>query len=141
MIHSAVSNVGRTWDGVGAEGLRLAHLNPLPTQESTKACLTESNVENFQDLHFLHPAGPSCSHKEYSLLAKLLFTSGGFSFAAAGVCCFVVHFTYFRSIVGFVGMIVALLPYLQDLGIERFDHHAKGWMHQRVVGQGYNSMA
>lgn len=77
-----------------------------------------------------HPFSASLGdarHEEYSLLAKLLCTVGSFSLAAAGVYCFVVYFTYFRSIGGFVGMIVmhVVMAVLSYLGMERFVYHAK----------------
>jgi hypothetical protein len=67
------------------------------------------------------------SHEEYSLVQKILYSLGGFSFAAAGVYCFVVYFTYFDSIPGFVGLIVmhVVVALLSYFGMERFNHHAK----------------
>ena len=54
--------------------------------------------------------------------------AGGFSLAAAGAYCVVVYFAYFRSIVGFRGMIVihvVMEDVLSYLGMERLDYHAK----------------
>jgi hypothetical protein len=45
-------------------------------------------------------------HVEYSLMGKILHALVALFYAACGVYCFVIYFTYFDSIAGFIGMIV-----------------------------------
>jgi hypothetical protein len=84
-------------------------------------------IYTMPDLPFSASLGDGNSHEDYSLLAKILFTVGGFSLAATGVYCFVVYFTYFDSFVGFGGMILmhAVVAVFSYWGLERFDYRAK----------------
>jgi hypothetical protein len=80
------------------------------------------------DLPFSASLGDGDGHEEYSLLAKIFFTVGGFSLAAPGVYCFILYLTYFDSLYGFGGMILmqVVVAVFFYWGMERlFDYRAK----------------
>jgi hypothetical protein len=63
-------------------------------------------------------------HVGYSLMRKILYALVAFGYAAGGVYCFVIYFTYFDSL-GFGGLIVMhfLMALVFYTRIEHFDYH------------------
>jgi hypothetical protein len=64
-------------------------------------------------------------HVGYSLMGKILYALVAFCYAAGGVYCFVIYFTYFDSIAGFTGMVIVhvVMAVVFYLLIEHFDYH------------------
>jgi hypothetical protein len=101
------------------------HVNNAMLDDIERENLKTVTIYNMPDNPFSASLGDG-SHED-SFLAKLLCGLGGVSLAGVGVYCFVVYFTYFSSIPGFVGMIVmhVAMAVGSYLASERLEYHAK----------------